>query len=70
LLEEGSATGGDNRSAVGRENGYGRRSAHGGPSGITRRIGDWMSGARGTISVRGNSTTIIDPQQLSMSMDF
>ncbi|KAK5915912.1 hypothetical protein CesoFtcFv8_001460 [Champsocephalus esox] len=28
--------------------GMGARSGHGGPSGITRRIGDWKSGAHGT----------------------
>lgn len=45
-----------------------------GPSGIAGGIGGGMAGACGTLSVRGpsarNSTTIIDPQQRSMSMDF
>lgn len=44
-----------------------------GPSGIAGGIGG-MAGACGTLSVRGNSarnsTTIVDPQQRSMSMDF
>lgn len=44
-----------------------------GPSGIAGGIGG-MGGACGTLSVRGNSarnsTTIVDPQQRSMSMDF
>lgn len=44
-----------------------------GPSGIAGGIGG-MVGACGTLSVRGNSarnsTTIVDPQQRSMSMDF
>lgn len=45
-----------------------------GPSGIAGGIGGGMAGACGTLSVRGtssrNSTTIVDPQQRSMSMDF
>ncbi|GLD55594.1 neuropilin and tolloid-like protein 2 [Lates japonicus] len=45
-----------------------------GPSGIAGGIGVGMAGACGTLSVRGNSarnsTTIVDPQQRSMSMDF
>lgn len=45
-----------------------------GPSGITGGIGGGMAGACGTLSVRGNSarnsTTMVDPQQRSMSMDF
>ncbi|XP_039987103.1 neuropilin and tolloid-like protein 2 isoform X2 [Xiphias gladius] len=45
-----------------------------GPSGIAGGIGGGMVGACGTLSVRGNSTrnstTIVDPQQRSMSMDF
>ncbi|XP_029354415.1 neuropilin and tolloid-like protein 2 [Echeneis naucrates] len=45
-----------------------------GPSGIAGGIGGGMGGACGTLSVRGNSarnsTTIVDPQQRSMSMDF
>lgn len=45
-----------------------------GPSGITGGIGPGMPGACGTLSIRGNSarnsTTIVDPQQRSMSMDF
>ncbi len=45
-----------------------------GPSGIAGGIGAGMAGASGTLSVRGNSarnsTTIVDPQQRSMSMDF
>ncbi|MEQ2232043.1 Neuropilin and tolloid-like protein 2 [Ilyodon furcidens] len=45
-----------------------------GPSGIAGGIGAGMPGACGTLSVRGNSarnsTTIVDPQQRSISMDF
>lgn len=45
-----------------------------GPSGITGGIGGGMAGACGTLNIRGNgarnSTTIVDPQQRSMSMDF
>ncbi|XP_051236348.1 neuropilin and tolloid-like protein 2 [Dicentrarchus labrax] len=45
-----------------------------GPSGIAGGIGGGMAGACGTLSIRGNSarnsTTIVDPQQRSMSMDF
>uniref|UniRef100_A0A3Q1FP45 Neuropilin and tolloid like 2 n=1 Tax=Acanthochromis polyacanthus TaxID=80966 RepID=A0A3Q1FP45_9TELE len=45
-----------------------------GPSGIAGGIGGGMAGVCGTLSVRGNSarnnTTIVDPQQRSMSMDF
>lgn len=45
-----------------------------GPSGIAGGIGGGMAGACGTLSIHGNSarnsTTIVDPQQRSMSMDF
>ncbi|XP_010771380.1 neuropilin and tolloid-like protein 2, partial [Notothenia coriiceps] len=45
-----------------------------GPSGIAGGIGGGMAGACGTLSVRGNSarnsTTIVDPNHRSMSMDF
>lgn len=46
----------------------------GGPSGIAGGIGGAMAGACGTLSIRGsssrNSTTLVDPQQRSISMDF
>lgn len=46
----------------------------GGPSGIAGGIGGGMAGACGTLTIRGNSarnsTTVVDPQQRSMSMDF
>lgn len=45
-----------------------------GPSGIAGGIGGGMAGACGTLTIRGNSarnsTTVVDPQQRSMSMDF
>lgn len=45
-----------------------------GPSGIAGGIGGGMPGACGTLSIRGNgarnTTTIVDPQQRSISMDF
>ena len=45
-----------------------------GPSGIAGGIGGAMAGACGTLSIRGNSTrnstTIVEPQQRSISMDF
>lgn len=45
-----------------------------GPSGIAGGIGGGMTGACGTLSIRGNSarnsTSMVDPQQRSMSMDF
>lgn len=45
-----------------------------GPSGIAGGIGGGLAGACGTLSIRGssarNSTTIVDPGQRSMSMDF
>lgn len=45
-----------------------------GPSGIAGGIGGAMGGACGTLTIRGNSarnsTTIVDPGQRSMSMDF
>lgn len=45
-----------------------------GPSGIAGGIGGGMAGACGTLTIRGNSarnsTTLVDPQQRSMSMDF
>lgn len=45
-----------------------------GPSGIAGGITSGMAGACGTLTIRGNSarnsTTIVDPQQRSISMDF